>query len=352
MPKDVLIDLSLLKCYNSGLCNVANSFASGFSQLNEKDFAFNFLVPRQFVGQFGDAVNYTRIRKWQKRIPLLLPRVDIWHSTYQFYRAARISRKTKQILTIHDLNFLYEKRPSRIGAYLKDMQRKIDRATVVVAISQFVADDIARNLDIKNKPLKVIYNSVDRLDNDEGQQPQFVDTSKPFFFTIGQIRAKKNFHVLLDVMKHFPDINLYICGGEEGREYGQFISRRIASEGIGNAVLTGAISEQEKVWMYRHCEAFLFPSKFEGFGLPMLEAMQFGKTVFASSMTSLPEVAGGHAFIWENFETPHMVDLIKNNLKHDPDRIERMKAYAYSFNLERHTQEYLQLYREVLNNNY
>lgn len=352
MSKEVLIDLSTLKNTNSGLCNVANAFAAGFSQLHTDDLSFNFLVPPQFEGKFGNAVTYTPTNKWQKRLSFLLPKVDVWHSTFQTYRAVRLSRNTKQVLTVHDLNFLYEKRSFRIKAYLRKMQKRIDKASVVVAISQFVADDMKRHLNLKNTPLKVIYNAVDRLDQREFQQPAFVaNAEQPFFFTIGQIRAKKNFHVLLDVMKSFPDINLYICGGEEGREYGQMISNRIAAEGIKNVFLTGPISEQEKIWMYRNCQAFLFPSKFEGFGLPMLEAMQFGKPVFASPMTSLPEVAGGNAFIWENFDTAHMVELIKRNLTLDAAQVERVKAYAYSFNLERHTQEYLQLYRELLAQN-
>lgn len=349
MPKKVLIDLSTLKNTNSGLCNVSHSFAAGFSQLNESDVKFNFLVPPGFEGKFGNAVDYTVTNKWQKRISILLPKVDVWHSTFQAFRSVRLSWNTQQVLTVHDLNFLYEKRPARVNSYLRKMQKRINKASVVVAISQFVADDITRNLDIKNKPLKVIYNAVDSLVGREDRQPQFVtNTARPFFFTIGQIRKKKNFHVLLDVMKSFPDVDLYICGGEDKREYGQLIAQRIADENISNVYLTGPIAEPEKIWMYKHCDSFLFPSKFEGFGLPILEAMQFGKPVFASSMTSLPEVAGGHAFIWQNFEAAHMVELIQRNRQLNPEQVERIKAYACSFSLDRHTQEYLQLYREML----
>lgn len=349
MPKKVLIDLSALKYTNSGLCNVAHAFAEGFAQLQLDDLKFTFLVPPAFVGKFGDAVDYTVTSYWRKRFSFLLPKVDLWHSTLQAYRYARVSRTTPQILTVHDLNFLYEKRPFKVKSYLRKMQRKIDKASAVVAISQFVADDIARHLTVKNKPLKVIYNAVDRLEDREYKQPLCVaNPDRPFFFTLGQIRAKKNFHVLLDVMKSFPDVDLYICGGEAGREYGQSIAQRIAQENIANVFLVGAIAEPEKIWMYRHCDAFLFPSKFEGFGLPILEAMQFGKPVFCSPMTSLPEVAGGQAFIWQNFETAHMVELIKRHRQVDSAQVERIKAHAYSFSLDRHTQEYLQLYREVL----
>lgn len=349
MPKEVLIDLSALKYTNSGLCNVAHAFAEGFSRLQLEDLKFIFLVPPAFVGKFGDAVDYTVTSYWRKRFSFLLPKVDLWHSTLQAYRYVRISRTTPQILTVHDLNFLYEKRPAKARSYLRKMQKKINKASAVVAISQFVAEDMVRHLNLKNTPLRVIYNAVDRLETREYRQPQFVaNLARPFFFSIGQMRAKKNFHVLLDVMKSFPEIDLYLCGGEQERSYGQMIAKRILEENITNVFLAGSIAEPEKIWMYRHCDAFLFPSKFEGFGLPMLEAMQFGKPVFASPMTSLPEVAGGQAFIWDNFETAHMVELIQRHRHQDAAQIERIKAHAYSFNLERHTQEYLQLYRELL----
>ena len=261
MPKQVLIDLSNLKNTNSGLCNVAHAFAEGFSQLQVADLRFNFLVPPTFIGKFGDAVDYTPTNYWQKRLPVLLPKVDLWHSTCQAYKYMRFARNTRQILTIHDLNFLYEKPQHKIKRYLHRMQKEIDKASVVVAISQFVADDITRHLKIKDTALKVIYNAVDRLENREHKLPGFIaNTGRPFFFTLGQIRAKKNFHVLLDVMKSFPDMDLYICGGEAGRAYGQSIAQRIVAENIGNVFLTGPISEPEKIWMYKHCDAFLFPS--------------------------------------------------------------------------------------------
>jgi len=352
MRKEVLIDLTALKNANTGLSHVAKSFADGFAALDDQDLAFNFLVPSSLSGAFGDRVKYIEHNAWQRAFPMLLPKVDLWHSTFQNYRLLRHSRNTRQIVTVHDLNFLYEKNPQKAKRYLRNLQQKIDKAAAVVAISQFVAEDIKKNIHLKNKRLKVIYNSVFRLDDQANQQPQFIkDTKKPFFFTIGQILVKKNFHVLLDVMKQFQDTDLYICGKCEEGDYGRFIANRIASENIKNVFLVGAINEQEKIWMYRHCQAFLFPSKFEGFGLPVVEAMQFGKPVFSSAMTSLPEVAGGNAFMWDSFDATHMVDCIKHNLydfNRDLQRIERSKAHAFSFNLARHSREYLQLYRDTL----
>lgn len=91
------------------------------------------------------------------------------------------------------------------------MQKHVDRASVVTAISQYTADIVKQNVDLKGKEIRVIYNGVERIDHIEGSKPAFA-TGRSFFFTIGQIRRKKNFHLLLDVMKEFPEYDLYICG--------------------------------------------------------------------------------------------------------------------------------------------
>ena len=182
----------------------------------------------------------------------------------------------------------------------------------------------------------------------EGTQPSFA-TGRPFFFTIGQIRRKKNFHLLVDVMRHFPEYDLYICG-DAHFAYAEEVRNLIRENQLTNVFLTDVISQSEKIWLYRNCEAFLFPSEGEGFGLPVVEAMQFGKAVFAANRTSLPEVCNGHAIMWEHLDTESMVQSIREHLPDfykDEERLTRMKEHAASFSYEKHIQAYLDLYREL-----
>ena len=116
-------------------------------------------------------------------------------------------------------------------------------------------------------------------------------------------------------------------------------------------VLPGKIADEERIWLYAHCEAFLFPSQGEGFGLPAIEAMQFGRAVFVAPFTCLPEITGGHAIVWKDVLTQTMVDSIRKNLPHfydDDERISAMKEYARSFSYESHVEQYLAVYRELL----
>ena len=232
--------------------------------------------------------------------------------------------------------------------YLRRMQNKVNKAAVVTTISHYVADVIRQHVDLKGKEIRVIYNGVERIDTLEGTKPSFA-TGRPFFFTIGQIRRKKNFHLLVDVMRHFPEYDLYICG-DAHFAYAEEVRNLIRENQLTNVFLTDVISQSEKIWLYRNCEAFLFPSEGEGFGLPVVEAMQFGKAVFAANRTSLPEVCNGHAIMWEHLDTEFMVESIREHLPDfykDKERLEKIKGHAASFSYEKHIQAYLDLYREL-----
>jgi glycosyltransferase involved in cell wall biosynthesis len=100
--------------------------------------------------------------------------------------------------------------------------------------------------------------------------------------------------------------------------------------------------------MYQHCEAFLFPSLLEGFGLPVIEAMQFGKPVFSSKETSLKEIGGDFAYFWDNFNPEEMKKLIDENLTQfyqNESLADKEKEYARSFSYEKHFEEYEALYK-------
>lgn len=345
----ILVNLCDLANPTCGFGQIALNYGRQFSE-NSKDVHFIFLVPDNSWCSFGEDVDYVVIQGFlHKCFPFLLPKADVWHSVNQQQKLLRLSSDTKFVFTIHDLNFLVEKKPSKAKSKLAKIQRFVDKAKVITTISHYVADDIRKNLDLKGKEVRVIYNGVERIDDLQGEKPGFA-SNRPFFFTIGQIREKKNFHVLLDVMHSFPNYDLYICG-DDHFDYAQLIRDQIHEKKLTNVFLTGKISQNEKVWLYKNCEAFLFPSRVEGFGLPVIEAMQFGKAVFSSDCSSLPEVCGGHAVMWNNFKPEYMVQSIRNNLPgfyDNKERIAQMREYANSFSYEKHIQGYLDLYKELL----
>lgn len=349
--KKVLIDLSVLKHINCGLGQIAYNYARYFGEnAGNLDFEVHLLLPKQYVGAFGNDVHYHKV-SWHYGISkYFMPAFDVWHSTQQMCRFMPVRKSTKNLLTVHDINFIYEKRGQTLQKYAGKLIRRMNRADKIVFISNFTRNDVLTNFPT-DKPNEVVYNGVEFGDPSSERKPAlpFGDDRK-FLFSIGQIRQKKNFHVLLDAMKLLPEYNLVVAG-EKGSDYADMIDNRIATEGINNVFFVGTIHNSEKIWLYNHCEAFVFPSLFEGFGLPVIEAMSYGKPVISSDKTSLKEICAGHAFILENFEPDHIAAKIKEGIEtyaKDPALAESNTEYAHTFTYDHHMKEYLRIYREML----
>lgn len=349
--KKVLIDLTILKHLNCGLGQIAYNYAKYWGE-NARNMEFEvwFLVPEQYVGAFGDDVRYLKVSPLYEISGIFMPRFDVWHSIHQLCRLMPSRRSTANLLTVHDINFIYEKSGFSLKKHIRKFNKRLNRADKVVFISNFAKDDVLSHFGL-NKPNEVVYNGVEFGNTADERHPDLpFAPDRKFIFSIGQIRDKKNFHVLLDAMKLLPEYDLVIAG-EKGSEYSQMIDRRIADEGIDNVRLIGTIRNSEKIWLYNHCQAFVFPSLFEGFGLPVIEAMSYGKPVISSDKTSLKEICADHAFILENFEPAHIAAKIKEGIKtyeQNPDLAKTNTDYARTFTYDHHMKEYLRIYREML----
>lgn len=344
----ILIDLSILKNVHCGLGQVALNYGYFFRdsytpQPNEQIY---LLVPSRFVGAFGDKVKYIIAHKIYRVFPWLIgKRFDVWHAIHQLSRYRPVAKR--YILTIHDFNFVYEKRGKKVEQYLKKIQKKAERAEKIVCISEFARQETKRYLQMGKKSIDVIYNGIERIDLQQELVPAQVAPQKPYLFTIGECKEKKNFHVLLDIMQYLPQYQLYIAGNDH-TEYADRMRATIAAKGIQNVHLLGLVSPKEKVWLYRHCAAFVFPSLFEGFGLPIVEAMLFRKPVICSQETSLIEIGGKHVQFFEKGYPPkESAELIERAMQNKADRQEAAYQYAISFSWEHHLSSYLLLYRTL-----
>lgn len=353
MKKRVLIDLHILKYPYCGLGQIAWNYARWFrdSYTPDDNIEVTLLVPAKYKGAFGDKVKYQTgglLRRW---FPILFPKFDIWHSTDQMPRFLPYSKDTKYVITVHDLNYEYEESGSRLERARRRIKSLLLRSDSIICISEFTKSEILRFASYaKGKPMEVIYDGVESLTDKKSVSPAAVKSGKPFFFTIGEVRKKKNFHVLLDVMKKFPDYELYIAGALTS-EYPEYIRQRLDKENIKNVTLLGKVSTEEKVWLYRNCTAFFFPSLFEGFGLPVIEAMQFGKPVFCSDKTSLKEIGSDKAWFWTDFEPDYMVEVVKKGLEEyrtNPSLSESIERYGRSFTYEKNLQALFALYRRLI----
>lgn len=351
MKKEILIDLMDLD-EHSGFGEIERMYANIFSKLDIPDMHFNFLVREKLMNAYGDKVGYLKHRSIYKVFPSLIFRhFDLWHSVHQLYRDCTRNKSTKRILTIHDLNFLYEKNEKKAQKYLNAVCKKINNAHHLVAISNFAKKEVLDNCKIiEEKPFDVILNGVRDTSDGKRTKPSFIKPDKNFLCAVGAVREKKNIHVLLDMMKFLPEYELYVCGSTTG-EYAQKLKDRIRNEKIDNVTITGIITDEEKNWLYANMTALMFPSRLEGFGLPIIEAMHFKKAVFSSPFSSLPEICSTHAYVWKELAPEYMATLVREKITEfyaDSSRAEAEKEYANTYSYERHIKAYIALYRKML----
>jgi len=240
-------------------------------------------------------------------------------------------------------------KPHRIKVYINKLRKLITQCDKVVAISQFVGNDVLHYFPEAKEKLSIIYNGADKLVVPAHHEPAFFP-QKPFLFTIGLLSVQKGFHLLPALLKD-NDFDLVISGIETPHK--QKIIEEAEKYGCLSRVhITGPVSDDDKAWYYKNCSAFLFPSIAEGFGLPVIEALHFGKPVFLSKFTSLPEVGGDAAYYFDNFDPLHMQNVFTTGMKDfiTRNREQEMIKQADKFSWDRAANQYLNLYAECLNN--
>lgn len=347
-----LIDIYKIKDLYSGLGQFSMHLAKNLIEINN-NLDLDFLIPDTNTERFfkkNPNANFTRTNILLRYFPQMNKRYDFWHSTQQF-PSFLPDKKTKQILTIHDLNFLYVKTPEKIEKYRKKLQKNIDRADFITSISEFTKNEILDNFDLNGKNISVIYNGVNEKETENLIKPDFADDYK-FFFSVGVFKSSKNFHTLLKIVDHFEDTKIIIAGNCN-TEYGKMIREKIIIYGLEyRIILPGIISDNVKNWLYQNCTAFLFPSIAEGFGLPVIEAMKFGKPVFLSRFGSLPEIGDRFAWYFDDFASESMTKVIKNGITEyskDPTLYStNIIQHSSKFTWKKCAAEYLKLYYEVL----
>ena len=304
-PK-IILDFQKLENLNSGLGQFCLHLGTNLTKFNRQRFQLFFVVPSGRKGVFGEAAGYfypSEVRKTSIEFDLL----------YLAHQEARMTCKAKyRVYSIHDLNFLYKY--SGLKKKLKSffLRKRVESADGLIFISGFSQSEFFAQYPNIHKPSCIIYNGLPKPA--VPRKPAAIKDDKPFFLCLGIVSAKKNVHVLVPMMKYFPECTLIIAGNQESA-YARNLQKEVNNNNLDQQIVfTGEISEEEKAWYLSNCKALLFPSVSEGFGLPLIEAFHFGKPVFCSRLTSLPEIGGNNAFYWDSFEPQIMAKTIIGSL--------------------------------------
>lgn len=288
-----------------------------------------------------------------------LSQLDIVHSN-NFRFPKDIS--AKKVVTLYDVCFLdypeYTTEANRLFCYKGTLDSMLF-ADKIIAISQYTKERLLHFFpSVDEKKVEVIYcGNRDTLLNekpDKGLISKFSLTEDEYFLAVGTIEPRKNYDTLLKAYKLYKSNKkqykkLCIAGGY-GWLQDNFKKDIIESGLTEDVIVTGYVSESELSNLYRYCYAFVYPTWYEGFGLPVLEAMNFGKPVIASNVTSIPEIMGQSELLISP-ECSEQIALYMEKIENDEGlyqyHVERNYARVKEFSWQKSAQQLKKIYAEL-----
>ncbi len=193
-------------------------------------------------------------------------------------------RNTTRTPLLYRLKFL---------AYRLTIASAVRRARAIITVSHFTEKDIVREYPSAEGKVLVAYEGCEIGDGSSGRQEGAAEVASrdilsPYFLYVGNAYPHKNLEIFVALARRFPDIRFVLVGKEDF--FYRRLARAVTDSGVRNIVFAGYRTDPELASLYRGAVGYVFPSLYEGFGLPPLEAMRFGTPVIASSRGSLPEV--------------------------------------------------------------
>jgi len=297
----------------------------------------------------------------------LSEKADIIHFFYNW--SFPFKKKVPSVLTVHDVipftfreamgllrNLFLYKPGIKMACRLNDM---------IATVSEFSKQDISKKVGVSLDKIRVMLNGLretnPRDTSGEEELKKKFDINEDFVLNVGGIHERKNIVRLIHAFARLTNNKGYsgkllITGSVSGAPYQEKMKKicdvAVRETGMENKIIfTGFISEKELDSLFTMADFLIYPSLYEGFGIPILEAMKAGLPVITSNITGMAEVAGDAAYLInpENIDemTSAMSELLKNNKLREEMKqkgIERARSYTWQNVSER----YLKLYKEII----
>ncbi len=288
--------------------------------------------------------------------------LDLYHATH-YVLPAVVPCPT--VVTIHDIiHLLYPGfLPSRVASlYAQRMFRhSVGRADRIIAVSRNTQSDLLDYFDIQEEKIHVVYNGVEdrfrRLLSAEelGTHLQNVGVRQPYMLFVGNPKPHKNLDRVIKAYARARsragfDAPLVCVGARPGSDFK--LERRARQLGVGDHVqLVGHVSASVLPALYQGASLFLYPTLYEGFGLPVVEAMASRVPVITSNTSSLDEIARGYAELVNPLEVEEIATAIERCMKdrdHARQLTDRGASRAAGFQWQTAAESTLAIYRDVL----
>jgi glycosyltransferase involved in cell wall biosynthesis len=278
---------------------------------------------------------------------------DIYHQThYNPYGYKYLPINKVSVTSIYDMNFFMIPEAYKGYKYTKSLinwqKYSANKADKIIAISENTKKDIINIWNFPEKKIKVIYLGIENFELDNYNKKRLI--SKPYILFVGQRSYQKNFNSFLKTFKIISqkthDLLLVCTGNPFSRKEKQIIYQM----GLAEKIIQISADEKKMVNLYYNAELFVYPSLYEGFGMPILEAMSCHCPVICSGNSCFPEIAGDAALYFDPYNIESMTETTRKLLddsgikkKLVESGIKRIKYFSWEKCAKEHRDTYLSL---------
>ena len=287
------------------------------------------------------------------KVDRLLGGIDVLFCPHFF--PISVSKKCKKITTFHDISFdifpEFFNLKQRLWHKLVSPKRQAKNSDIIISVSHSTKQDLIKYYKLSADKIRVVYSGVNKKLLDQKIQTS-ISLPKKYILTLSLMGPRKNTIGLIrafDVLKknkEFSELYLVVAGGFD-KFYKSKIKREIKKSPHQNKiVLLGPVKEEQKSVLYKNAQLFIYPSLYEGFGFPPLEAMYCGVPTVVSHNTSLPEVTGGATLLVDPYR-PRLIAEAMEEILQDArlynDLLIRGRKQAEEFDWRKTAQETLNI---------
>ena len=286
--------------------------------------------------------------------------IDLYHGL-SHELPLNIPKDIAKVLTVHDLIFLRHKEnynPIDIFTYKWKIKKACQKADKIIAISEQTKRDIIDFLNVPESKIKVIYQDCDERFKKEIKQEKLEEVKNKynlpdrFLLSVGALNFRKNNLTLIKSLLHCSDeVSLVIAGnGEQRKKLETFVQENNLSNRVS---FLGYVPDEDLPALYNLAHIFTYPSIFEGFGIPILEALHSGTIVLTGDNGCFPEVGGNYAIYVNQLDPESIAKGIMDYWGNDEkinQKLNGVKTYLSNFNQDKIAKQVIDLYNETLQN--
>ena len=285
---------------------------------------------------------------WKYYLPLKVwkDNVDVFHGPNHFIP---LSGNIAKVVTIHDLAYYYMNvHGEGIDRVLKMWTNQaMQNADVIVSVSQSTANDCIKE-GVPKEKVKVVYQGFEPAISDVTERDT-IKSERPYILFVGTIQPRKNVEYIVQSFSQVKDSISHdlILAGAPG-DSNSAVEKLINDLKLKDRVtLTGYISDERRHLLYKYADIFVYPSKYEGFGLVLLEAMSYGIPVITASNSALKEAAGNAALYCDGQTTKSLADALNSlisNKEIKDDLVKKGYEQIKKFTWQNCAQQMLSIY--------